>query len=68
MDRHRAKTDERGATAVEYALIVALIAVSSIAAMQGVGGRIIATFMVIAEALGFGGVGGVGGGPIPPGP
>jgi pilus assembly protein Flp/PilA len=66
VDEETALADDRGATAIEYALIAALIAVSSIAAMQGVGARIITTFMVVAEALGFGGVGGVGGGGAPP--
>lgn len=48
---------DRGATAIEYALLIALIAVAAIAAMDGVGQRLLTTFMVIAEALGFGGMG-----------
>ena len=32
------RTDERGATAIEYGLIVALIAVAVITALQGLGG------------------------------
>lgn len=68
MNEPKAIADDRGATAIEYALIAALIAISGIAAMQGVGARIITTFLIIAETLGFGAVGGVGGGAIPPGP
>ena len=36
--------DEAGATAIEYGLIAALIAVAAIAAMQGLGGQLSATF------------------------
>jgi len=34
----RLRVDERGATAIEYGLIVALIAVACITAMQSLGG------------------------------
>ncbi len=36
--------DEAGATAIEYGLIAALIAVAAIAAMQGLGGALTTTF------------------------
>ena len=36
--------DKAGATAIEYGLIAALIAVAAIAAMQGLGGALQATF------------------------
>jgi len=36
--------DERGATAIEYGLIAALIAVAAITAMQGLGTSITTTF------------------------
>jgi pilus assembly protein Flp/PilA len=36
--------DEAGATAIEYGLIAALIAVAAIAAMQGLGKQLTTTF------------------------
>lgn len=36
--------DERGATAIEYGLIAALIAVAAIAALQGMGNQLKSTF------------------------
>jgi pilus assembly protein Flp/PilA len=36
--------NEAGATAIEYGLIAALIAVAAIAAMQGLGGALSTTF------------------------
>ena len=36
--------DESGATAIEYGLIAALIAVAAIAAMQGLGNQLKTTF------------------------
>lgn len=36
--------DETGATAIEYGLIAALIAVAAIAAMQGLGNQLKTTF------------------------
>jgi len=36
--------DEAGATAIEYGLIAALIAVAAIAAMQGLGNQLKTTF------------------------
>ena len=38
------RRDEAGATAIEYGLIAALIAVAAIAAMQGLGSSLKATF------------------------
>ena len=43
--------DRRGVTAIEYALIAALIAVAAIAAMQLVGTGLINTFSSIANQL-----------------
>ena len=43
--------DQRGVTAIEYALIAALIAVAAIAAMQLVGTGLINTFTSIANQL-----------------
>jgi len=43
---------EKGATAVEYALIVALIAVAIIGAVFALGGGIKGTFETITEKLG----------------
>ena len=44
-------TDGSGVTAIEYALIAALIAVAAIAAMQLVGTGLINTFNSIASQL-----------------
>ena len=44
--------DESGATAIEYGLIAALIAVVCIAAMQLIGTNLKAKFEAIAAALG----------------
>jgi len=38
------RRNEEGATAIEYGLIAALIAVAAIAAMQGLGSNLSATF------------------------
>ena len=43
--------DESGVTAIEYALIAALIAVAAIAAMQLVGTGILNTFTSVANKL-----------------
>lgn len=43
--------DEEGVTAIEYALIAALIAVAIIGAVSGVGDALIAKFGEIAGAL-----------------
>jgi pilus assembly protein Flp/PilA len=44
--------DEEGATAVEYALMVFLIAVAIIAIVTTLGGRLQATFQSVVTALG----------------
>jgi pilus assembly protein Flp/PilA len=38
------RRDEQGATAIEYGLIAALIAVAAITAMSGLGGQLTKTF------------------------
>ena len=43
--------DERGATALEYGLIAALIAVAAIGAMQGIGGKLNSTFNNVSSQL-----------------
>jgi pilus assembly protein Flp/PilA len=43
--------DERGATAIEYSLIGALIAVAAIAAMQGLGDTVNETFTNVTETM-----------------
>ena len=43
--------DEAGATAIEYGLIAALIAVAAIAAMQGLGGALSTTFNNSSSAI-----------------
>jgi pilus assembly protein Flp/PilA len=43
--------DEAGATAIEYGLIAALIAVAAIAAMQGLGGQLRSTFTTTSSAM-----------------
>lgn len=43
--------DESGATAIEYGLIVALIAVVIIAAVTAIGGTLEGTFMDVNDAL-----------------
>ena len=43
--------DSKGATAIEYGLIAALIAVAAIAAMQGLGTSIRTTFNNAASAM-----------------
>lgn len=44
-------TDVRGATAIEYGLIVAIISVSIIAGLQAIGGNITAVFKIIEDAF-----------------
>ena len=41
----------RGATAIEYGLIAALIAVAAIAAMQGLGNRLKTTFTNVSSNM-----------------
>ena len=43
--------DEAGATAIEYGLIAALIAVAAIAAMQGLGNQLSATFKATSTGM-----------------
>lgn len=43
--------DSRGATAIEYGLIAALIAVAAIAAMQSVGSKLGTTFNNVSNEL-----------------
>ena len=43
--------DEAGATAIEYGLIAALIAVAAIAAMQGLGNELKSTFNATSSAM-----------------
>ncbi len=43
--------DRRGATAIEYGLIAALIAVAAIVAMQGVGTSLNSTFTNVSTAM-----------------
>jgi len=43
--------DESGATAIEYGLIAALIAVAAIAAMQGLGNKLKTTFNNVSSNM-----------------
>jgi len=43
--------DKKGATAIEYGLIAALIAVAAITAMQGLGTSIVTTFNNASSAM-----------------
>ncbi len=43
--------DSKGATAIEYGLIAALIAVAAIGAMQGIGTKLNTTFGNVSNAL-----------------
>ncbi|WP_188449332.1 Flp family type IVb pilin [Sphingomonas psychrolutea] len=47
----RLRTDRRGATAIEYGLIAALIAVAAIAAMQGLGNQLSTTFANVTSNM-----------------
>lgn len=46
------RRNEQGATAIEYGLIAALIAVAAISAMQGLGEQLTATFNTTSSAMG----------------
>ncbi|AXJ95287.1 MULTISPECIES: Flp family type IVb pilin [unclassified Sphingomonas] len=48
---HRLRRDRRGATAIEYGLIAALIAVAAIAAMKGLGGKLQMTFSNVSSNM-----------------
>lgn len=43
--------DESGATAIEYGLIAALIAVAAITAMQSLGNNLSSTFTTVSNSL-----------------
>jgi pilus assembly protein Flp/PilA len=43
--------DKKGATAIEYGLIAALIAVAAITAMQGLGTSLTSTFTNVSTAM-----------------
>jgi pilus assembly protein Flp/PilA len=43
--------NEKGATAIEYGLIAALIAVAAIGAMQGIGSKLNTTFNNVSNVL-----------------
>jgi pilus assembly protein Flp/PilA len=43
--------DEAGATAIEYGLIAALIAVAAITAMQSLGNNLSTTFTTVSNSL-----------------
>lgn len=43
--------DEEGATAIEYGLIAALIAVAAMTAMQGIGTELTTTFSTVSGKL-----------------
>jgi len=43
--------NQKGATAIEYGLIAALIAVAAIGAMQGIGTKLNATFTNVSNSL-----------------
>ncbi|MFN2100478.1 Flp family type IVb pilin [Altererythrobacter sp. MF3-039] len=48
---NRFMADESGATAIEYGLIAALIAVAAITAMQSLGSELSTTFNTVDSAL-----------------
>ena len=43
--------NSKGATAIEYGLIAALIAVAAIAAMQGLGNKLTTTFNNVSSSM-----------------
>lgn len=51
MKRWKLPSDERGATAIEYGLIAALISVACILAFQMLGLSLVDVFTTIADAL-----------------
>ena len=48
---HNLLRDEAGATAIEYGLIAALIAVAAITAMQGLGTQLSSTFTKVSSSM-----------------
>ncbi|MET1756170.1 Flp family type IVb pilin [Novosphingobium sp. RD2P27] len=51
MQFKKLRRDEKGATAIEYGLIAALIAVAAITAMSGLGSQLSATFEKTSETM-----------------
>lgn len=51
---HSVKSDEKGATAIEYGLIAALIAVAAVGAMSNLGGQLKKTFNNTVVQMGKG--------------
>ena len=49
---NKLRRDEAGATAIEYGLIAALIAVAAITAMTSLGGEVSTTFSTVSTELG----------------
>jgi pilus assembly protein Flp/PilA len=47
----RMSTNERGAAAVEYALLVSLIAVAIVLAVTGLGSKIATTFTTVTKSV-----------------
>ena len=45
------RRNEKGATAIEYGLIAALIAVAAISAMQGLGSQLSTTFNTTSSSM-----------------
>ena len=45
------RRNEEGATAIEYGLIAALIAVAAITAMQSLGGQLSSTFETVSTTM-----------------
>lgn len=45
------RRNEEGATAIEYGLIAALIAVAAITAMQSLGGQLSTTFQTVSDSM-----------------
>ena len=45
------RRNEKGATAIEYGLIAALIAVAAISAMQGLGSQLKSTFNTTSSSM-----------------
>jgi pilus assembly protein Flp/PilA len=48
---HKLIKDDEGATAIEYGLIAALIAVAAITAMSGIGNQLSNTFGNVSDAM-----------------
>ena len=48
---NKLRNNEEGATAIEYGLIAALIAVAAITAMQSLGGQLSSTFNTVSTTM-----------------